>query len=198
LRVIAGSIRGRRLVAPRGLHTRPATARVRASIFSRIESRRDIADARVLDLFAGSGSLGLEALSRGAAEAVFVDSSRTAARAIAENLQHFGFESRARILTLDASHALAELADQGSRFDLVFVDPPFRSDSHGIVLAKLARLDLINLHGIVIVRQFHRAPELRVAELEPLNVATMGDHRIALYRRRNMTAAEDRVIPNGE
>jgi len=190
LRVIAGASRGRRLVAPRGWDTRPATARVRASIFSRIASRFEIAQSRVLDLFAGSGSLGLEALSRGAAEAVFVDSSRAATAAITRNLRQFGLEAHARVMPLDIRRALAELAKAGERFDLVFVDPPFAQDSSGEVLAKLARLDLLNAHGIVIVRQFHRAPDLEVAELERVNLATLGDHRIALYRRAGAAAAE--------
>src|ERR1700692_1092226 len=101
MRVIAGHAHGRRISAPRGFETRPATARVRASIFSRIAARFDLTGARVLDLFAGSGSLGLEALSRGAAGAVFVDSSRVAAATIAKNLAAFGLTAAARIVTLD-------------------------------------------------------------------------------------------------
>ena len=190
MRVIAGASHGRRLVAPRGWDTRPATARVRASIFSRVASRLEIAQSRVLDLFAGSGSLGLEALSRGAAEAVFVDSSRAATAAIARNLRQFGLEAHARVMLLDVRRALADLAKCSERFDLVFVDPPFAQDSSGEVLAKLTRLDLINLHGIVIVRQFRRALDLAVAELERVNLATLGDHRIALYRRAGAAAVE--------
>lgn len=190
MRVIAGASHGQRLVAPRGWDTRPATARVRASIFSRIASRHPIAGSRVLDLFAGSGSLGLEALSRGATQAVFVDSSRAATVAIARNLRQLGVEARARVMLLEVRRALAKLAQEEERFDLIFVDPPFAQDSSGEVLANLSRLDLIDVHGIVIVRQFHRAPDLEVAELERVNLATLGDHRIALYRRADAAAAE--------
>jgi 16S rRNA (guanine966-N2)-methyltransferase len=188
LRVIAGASHGQRLVAPRGWDTRPATARVRASIFSRVASRHAIVGSRVLDLFAGSGSLGLEALSRGAAHAVFVDSSRAATAAIARNLRQLGVEVQARVIQLEVRRALAKLAQGGERFDLIFVDPPFAQDSSAEVLANLYRLDLINVHGIVIVRQFHRAPDLEVAELERVNLATLGDHRIALYRRAEVAA----------
>jgi 16S rRNA (guanine(966)-N(2))-methyltransferase RsmD len=190
LRIIAGSNHGRRLVAPRGLDTRPATARVRSSIFSRIESRCEIAETRVLDLFAGSGSLGLEALSRGAAEAIFVDSSRGAIAAILRNLRQFSLEARAHVIQLDVVRALSELAADNESFDLVFVDPPFPQNSSGEVLAKLTRLDLINPHGIIIVRQYQRAPDLVVAELERVSLATLGDHRITLYRRVDAAAAE--------
>ena len=190
MRVIAGASHGRRFVAPRGWDTRPATARVRASIFSRLGSRGAIADSRVLDLFAGSGAFGLEALSRGAAEAVFVDSSRAAAATIARNLHQLGLVARGRVVALDIHRALAQLAAAGAHFDLIFVDPPFAEDSSAEVLAKLSRLDLIDGHGIVIVRQYHRAPELQVSGLERVNLANLGDHRIALYRRADAAAAE--------
>ncbi len=177
------------MAAPRGLETRPATARIRASIFSRIASRMDIDQAHVLDIFAGSGSLGIEALSRGAADAVFVDSSRTAANTIRHNLRQLGLDRRGRLLVMDFHRALDELARDAKRFDLVFVDPPFAEDSSAEVLAKLLRLDLINPHGIVIVRQYYRAAELAVTGLEGVSRATIGDHRIALYRRPEEAAA---------
>jgi 16S rRNA (guanine966-N2)-methyltransferase len=183
LRIISGEAHGRKMAAPRGWNTRPATARVRASIFSRSASRIDIAGAHVLDLFAGSGSLGIEALSRGAANVVFVDSSRTAASTIASNLRQLSLESRADVVVLDFHRALDELARTGKCFDLVFVDPPFAEDSSAAVLAKLARLELLNAHGIVVVRQFHRAPELFATGLDCVSRTTIGDHRIALYRR---------------
>jgi len=151
----------------------------------------------VLDLFAGSGSLGIEALSRGAAAAVFVDSSREAAATIVQNLRQFGLEGRGRVVVSEATRALAELGNQREHFDLVFVDPPFKSDLSAEVLAKLARHDLIDSHGIVIVRQFHRAPTLQVAEFECANQATLGDHRIALYRRLVGAAVGD-VTVHGE
>jgi 16S rRNA (guanine(966)-N(2))-methyltransferase RsmD len=197
LRIIAGAAHGRRLSAPRGWDTRPATARIRASIFSRIASRIAIAGARVLDIFAGSGSLGIEALSRGAGYAVFVDSSRKAADTITHNLRHLGLEARARVIVLDFNRSLDELGRAGDGFDLVFVDPPFADDSSAAVLAKLDRLELINADGIAVVRQFHRAPELDVTQLDCVSLATIGDHRIALYRRAAMAAAS-RVRAHGE
>ena len=137
MRVIAGEAHGRRLRAPRGLVTRPATARVRASIFSRLAARTDLNGARVLDLFAGSGSLGLEALSRGASRAVFVDSSRAAATAIRDNLRVLGLEERAEVIVAGVERAIAALGARGECFDLVFVDAPYRDDTSAAVLRAL-------------------------------------------------------------
>jgi 16S rRNA (guanine(966)-N(2))-methyltransferase RsmD len=183
MRLISGAAHGRRFRAPRGFETRPATARVRASIFSRIGSRYNIQDSHILDIYAGSGSLGLEALSRGAAYCVFIDSSRTAAATIERNLQQLALTARAKVLRLDVGRALPLLGASSEKFDLIFIDPPFTEDCSAEVLAKVTHLDLLKPHGIAIVRQFHRAPELVVPELERLSVANVGDHRIAFYRR---------------
>ncbi len=187
MRVIAGEAHGRRLRAPGGLVTRPATARVRASIFSRLAARTELAGARVLDLFAGSGSLGLEALSRGAAKAVFVDSSRAAATAIRDNLRVFGLEGRAEVMVASVERAIAMLSARGERFDLVFVDPPYRDDTSAAVLRALGADGLLGDDAYVVVRQAGRSPEISLAgleaiRLEAVNCATLGDHRIALYR----------------
>ena len=183
MRVIAGNAHGRRISAPRGLKTRPATARIRSSIFSRIDARFDLTGARVLDLFAGSGSLGLEALSRGAARVTFVDSSRAAAVAIAKNLGVFGFADAARMLTADVMRALTDLGAARERFDLVFVDAPYANDLSAAVLAALVEKDLMAPRGLAVVRQAGRAPALAPTGLERVNEATLGDHRIALYWR---------------
>jgi 16S rRNA (guanine966-N2)-methyltransferase len=183
MRVIAGNAHGRRISAPRGLETRPATARVRSSIFSRIDARFDLRGARVLDLFAGSGSLGLEALSRGAAHVTFVDTSRAAAAAIAKNLGVFGFADAARIVTVEVIRALNDLGREREQFDLVFVDAPYANDLSAKVLAALVDRSLMVPRGLAVVRQAGRAPALTPASLERVNEATLGDHRIALYRR---------------
>jgi 16S rRNA (guanine966-N2)-methyltransferase len=182
MRVIAGEAHGRRLRAPRGLLTRPATARVRASIFSRLAARTELAGARVLDLFAGSGSLGLEALSRGARHAVFVDSSRAAAAAIHDNLRALGLAERAEVIAVGVERALAQLSARGERFDLVFIDAPYRHDTSAAVLAQLAAGGLLEAGAWVVFRQAARAPRLAPAQLEEASCATLGGHRIALYR----------------
>lgn len=182
MRVIAGEAHGRRLRAPRGLLTRPATARVRASIFSRLAARTELAGTRVLDLFAGSGSLGLEALSRGAGHAIFVDSSRAAAAIIRDNLRALGFAERAEVIVAGVERALAQLDARGERFGLVFIDAPYRHDTSAAVLEKLAAGGLLEAGAWVVVRQAARTPRLASARLDEVSCAALGDHRIALYR----------------
>jgi 16S rRNA (guanine966-N2)-methyltransferase len=121
VRIIAGSCKGARIFAPRGAETRPTGDRVRESAFSLIGP---VDDASVLDLFAGSGAMGLEALSRGAASAVFVESDRDACRTISRNLEKLRFIG-AVVLCQDALAALAAEAAAERRYDLVLVDPPY-------------------------------------------------------------------------
>lgn len=153
MRVIAGEAKGRRLVAPRGATTRPATDRVRESIFGTLGSRCE--GARALDLFAGSGALGVEALSRGAASATFVERDAAAVEAIRRNLATTGFGDRATIVRGDASAVLRVTTE---RYELVFVDPPY-ADVELLVLL-LAGPDLRRVAGgLVVVRvQRRHAP----------------------------------------
>jgi 16S rRNA (guanine966-N2)-methyltransferase len=122
MRVIAGRFGGRRLQAPSGAATRPTSDRVREALFSVLGDR--VEGARVLDLFAGSGALGIEALSRGAADAEFVDVAAPAIRAVEANLAALGIEAPVR--RLDALRALGSASKAGRLYDLVFLDPPYR------------------------------------------------------------------------
>jgi len=185
MRIIAGEAHGRRLKAPRGLHTRPTSARARESIFSRLAVRMDLSGVRVLDIFAGSGSLGIESLSRGASFVNFIDSSRDAASAIRDNLAQLGLADRARVIVSDVRRALGELGNSHEAFDLVFVDAPFKDDMSAEVLTLLGGLDLVAPGGWIVVEQSKRAPDAPPAPSghERVLVATIGDHRIAFYRR---------------
>jgi 16S rRNA (guanine966-N2)-methyltransferase len=123
MRVVAGSARGRPLVAPPGTRTRPTTDRVREAIFNALWSRGAVEGATVVDLFAGSGALGVEALSRGADRATFVDHDRRALAAVRRNVETCGFADRATVVAAPVERWLAGLGDE--RFDLAFADPPY-------------------------------------------------------------------------
>jgi 16S rRNA (guanine(966)-N(2))-methyltransferase RsmD len=125
MRIVAGRFKGRRLHAPKSRSVRPTTDRVREALFSILADR--VEGARVLDLFAGTGAVGLEALSRGAASAVFVERDAGAVRLIRENVRTCGAEPEAEILAESAPRAVRKLAARGARFDLIFMDPPYRA-----------------------------------------------------------------------
>ena len=126
IRVVAGSAKGRRLAAPAGLLTRPTPNRVREAVFNSLYSLDAIEGAQVLDLFAGTGALGIEALSRGAAEAVFVERDQTVAAVLRSNLEATGLAHAASVMVVDVETALDGLA--GRRFHVALVDPPYAFD----------------------------------------------------------------------
>jgi 16S rRNA (guanine(966)-N(2))-methyltransferase RsmD len=125
VRVIAGTLKGRRLRAARGRDVRPTADRVKEALFSMLESRFDLAAGPVLDLFAGTGALGIEALSRGAPRVVFVEQDRGAREILARNLQACGITGAATVLPRPMARALRELAAAGQRFAGVLLDPPY-------------------------------------------------------------------------
>jgi 16S rRNA (guanine966-N2)-methyltransferase len=135
MRIIAGEWRGRKLMAPEGRQTRPTADRTRETLFSMLASRLGSFDEfRVADLYAGSGALGLEALSRGAAHATFVETDRAALKAIEANVTAFGAASRVAIRGVSADNL-----PKSHPFDLVFADPPYEPDSGTAVAAAVAR-----------------------------------------------------------
>ncbi len=136
MRVITGTAKGKRLVTPEGRDiTRPTGDKVKEGIFSAIQFY--IEGAEVLDLFAGSGQLGIEALSRGARSAVFVDSAKAAQKCIAENIKNCGFSDIAKIKTGDA---LMYLSSAFERFDIAFLDPPYAAEQLPVVLPALSKV----------------------------------------------------------
>ncbi len=176
--------------APRGLATRPTLARVRESMFSRLSVRLDFDGLHVLDLFAGTGALGIEALSRGAGDVTFVDSARAAITVLRRNLDALGFSGRARVLRSDVIRALEALASEGERFDLVLLDPPYRKGWGDVVLTRLMELRLLS-DGAWVATEVSRleAAPAALPALERVSLATLGDHQIALYRRQSGEAA---------
>ena len=144
MRVITGSARGRRLKELTGMETRPTTDKVKESLFSIIQF--DIEGRRVLDLFAGTGQLGIEALSRGAASAVFIDRRADAVRLVKDNLELCGLSDRASVRCGDAMSYLRS----GEKFDLIFLDPPYASGLLEQALEEIARFDICRRHGIIV------------------------------------------------
>lgn len=180
MRIITGSAKGHRLVVPDTDRTRPATDRVREAVFSAIGPW--VEDARVLDLYAGSGSYGLEALSRGAAEAVFVERGRAAIEALRRNIEALGIGG-----TLIASAVDDFLASPGSRtYHLVFIDPPWELPTD-VVDRQLQLIDVIlEPEGEVVVsRRHHDRPPLRPVGWSVATDRRYGDARIYRYAKES-------------
>jgi 16S rRNA (guanine966-N2)-methyltransferase len=175
VRIIAGSRKGARIFAPRGCDTRPTGDRVREAAFNLIGS---VEGLRVLDLYAGSGAMGLEALSRGAETATFVEADRSAAETIVRNLDKLGLTG-ATVLPDDVARVLAAEASSGRRYDLVLVDPPYRM-LPGVLPMLATRLPaVVEPGGLVVVESDAREePEL------PLPVRTSrryGSARVTVF-----------------
>lgn len=179
MRVIAGRFGGRRLRAPAGVGTRPTAERVREALFSFLGP---LDGARALDLFAGSGALGIEALSRGARCAVFVERARPALDCLRRNLSDLALgEKEARILRGDARAALRQLAAQGMRFDLVLLDPPYGGGLLAPVLQGLLDHALLAPGARVIVERERRGPALDLPGLSPTATRRYGDTTLTQF-----------------
>ncbi len=157
MRIIAGSAKGRTFSAPEGRSTRPTLDRVREAMFGMVQF--DVENAVVLDLFAGSGGLGLEALSRGAASVVFCDRDRSACRLVEANLEHLGFS--AEVCCADCFTLLARLAAEKRRFSLVLLDPPYESGLYRPVISELATKGLL-ANGCIILAEHNKRSALEI------------------------------------
>jgi 16S rRNA (guanine(966)-N(2))-methyltransferase RsmD len=181
LRVIGGSAGGLRLVAPRDRGTRPVADRVKETCFAILGLR--VEDARVLDLYAGSGALGIEALSRGAAHCVFVERAPAAVAAIRANLQHTGLADRAEVHLETVERYLASLGD--AQFNLVFVDPPYAERA---ILGPLEQILPALARGVVVVKHFWKAVTPVPAGLEVTRERRFGETSLTFLERTGATA----------
>lgn len=149
MRIISGSLRGKKLHGIRGMAIRPTADRLRESVFNIISAY--VRDAVVLDMFAGTGALGIEALSRGASSAAFVDNSPRSLSVIERNLRSCALENRARIIRWDIRRRLSPLTASASRFDLVFMDPPYNRNLIEPALRNLRSSQALQKDALVVV-----------------------------------------------
>ena len=156
MRVISGASKGRRLATQRGHVLRPTSARIKESIFGILGE--DVEGKRVLDLFAGTGNLGIEALSRGARKAVFVEQGRQALRLIQKNLSQCGMERQSEILPKDAIRAVGILKARGDSFDLIFMDPPYGRGWVEKTFEKLNAHRIYHESTLLVVQRDRREP----------------------------------------
>jgi 16S rRNA (guanine(966)-N(2))-methyltransferase RsmD len=186
MRITGGEFLNRRLLVPRGAATRPTTDKVRQALFNILGERT--AGSRFLDLFAGSGAVGLEALSRGARSAVFVEGARPALEALRMNLRALEAEERGRVLPLDWRAALKRLQAEGAPFDLVFADPPYRMSSSRSGENSLFRhfpRAILRPGGLLILESFARDQEPAEEGLRLFRRAEYGQTALSFFAPDN-------------
>lgn len=179
MRVITGTARGRRLGELQGMDTRPTYDRVKEGMFNIIQF--DIEGRRILDLFGGTGQLGIECLSRGAAHCTFVDQRRDAVRLMKENLKVCEVEDRATVVQSDAIGYLSTITEP---YHLIFLDPPYDSGLLESALKKLTSIDILADNGIIVceTRTEHTMPELPAPYVRSRDYR-YGKSKIVLYRK---------------
>ncbi|MFB5759778.1 16S rRNA (guanine(966)-N(2))-methyltransferase RsmD [Paenibacillus medicaginis] len=185
MRVVSGSAKGRPLKAVPGTGTRPTTDKVKEALFSMIGPYFDGGTA--LDLFAGSGGLGIEALSRGMEKAVFIDMEPKAIEVIRENLRKTGLDSQAEVFRNEAGRALKVLAKRGAAFDAVFLDPPYRMKNGDELMEQMDKLGLLR-DGAVIVLEYESGysyPE-QFGSFNQLRKAVYGETAVSIFSYEGM------------
>lgn len=191
MRIIGGSARGRTLLAPRGLHTRPTQDAVRESLFNIL--RREIPGALVLDLFAGTGALALECLSRGAARAVLVDHARPVMNVVRRNVADAGFSKQAECLCCDWRAALSRIRREAlvdSAFTLVFLDPPYDRVDLTEVCAALVAGGLLADGALVVAEHRAGAPPAVRPPLIGEDARRYGDTAVTMFRYERRAGGE--------
>jgi 16S rRNA (guanine966-N2)-methyltransferase len=186
MRIIAGKSKGRHLRAVPGIHTRPTTDKVKEAIFSMIGPTFN--QEWVLDLFAGTGGLGIEALSRGAKRGIFIDMDSKSIEVVRMNLRSSGFEDQAEVYRNDAERALKALHKRRFKFDLIFLDPPYRINTLPNLISLLRELNLLNNEAIIVCEHSHtlEMPD-GIADVDLWKQAQYGDTTVTVYQARNDT-----------
>jgi 16S rRNA (guanine966-N2)-methyltransferase len=179
IRIIGGAFKGRRLRMLRSPLVRPMSAKLREALFNILGER--VRGAVVLDGFAGTGSIGLEALSRGARTVVFVDDFFPAVKTIRDNLARCRAEDRARVLHQEFNRAVIRLAKEGARFDLVFLDPPYKLLEERNPLKVIKKREILSAKWTIILRHF-RKTALDLRYFDPKRDVTLGDDTLSFFQ----------------
>lgn len=193
MRVIAGKLGSRTLKGPRGQALRPTSDRLRETLFNILGAA--VEDSVFVDAYAGTGAVGIEALSRGARRAVFIEKHRTAVALIRKNLAVLGIEQDAEVLPTDAVKGLAWLANEGTRADFIFVDPPYGdSTAYEKVLKLLAQSPLLARGGRVILEhEKRRTLEEKTGKLMRVRTVVQGDGVLSFYQSQEPGELEHRA-----
>jgi 16S rRNA (guanine(966)-N(2))-methyltransferase RsmD len=184
MRIIAGTFRGRKLLTPPGVVTRPTSDRVKEALFSILTGRIDFSRTRVLDICAGSGSLGIESISRGAESCCFIECNRSVVPLLERNLRDTGCINRSEVVLMDAVTALRRCAQREKPFDLVFFDPPYASDLYHTIPDVLDSTGLLAPDAILVIECSARSQlSESYGKLHRFDRRTYGETAIELFKR---------------
>ena len=187
MRIIAGQYKGRKLTRIKGMKIRPTSDRIRESLFSILSQKID--NALVLDLFAGTGALGLEALSRGAAKSFFIDKSKESIKIINKNIELLNIKDRTEVLLHDASHIGFPTAFFKNRFDLIFMDPPYNKD---LIANILGNVDLLNIMGddsiIIAEHSIHENDFGKISDFDLFDKRSYGETLISFFKKKQVVS----------
>ena len=185
MRIVAGSLKGRAIVAPEGQGTRPTSDRARQAVFNVLEHAawaEPLQDARVMDVYAGSGALGFEAISRGAAFCLFVETDEDARGAIRENADAYGVMGRTRVHRRSATDLGVRPGSDGEAFDLAFLDPPYRKGLGEQTLQRLLEGNWLKRGAVVVFERGSDEPEIDTPGYERLDARDYGAARVLFLR----------------
>lgn len=184
MRVISGKYRGKGLLSPEGNSTRPTTDKIKETVFNILFSKKSLEGAVVLDLFAGSGALGIEALSRGASFAVFVDADKYAYRLVKENIDRVGIKEGFEVYCTDYMLALKKLS--GKKFDFIFCDPPYSAGLEESIIKLILKYDILFDDGIIFLEHSAKKDLPNLSDGFIIDTRICGTTAISFLQRRKV------------
>lgn len=195
LRIVAGIMGGRRIAAPPGKHTRPTSEKVREGIFNVLQSLLPLEGAHVADLFAGSGALGMEALSRGAAHVTLVESHGRTAGIIRQNLKRLEVEVQSATVVTAAVEGWLAKENASARISLALLDPPYNYSDHDHLLALLSSAPAVCEDAIIVLETAQHQPLAPPSGLDPVRTKRYGDTKVSFFRKKAQESAPERGSP---
>jgi len=181
VRILGGESRGRKLLGPKGLRFRPTTGRVKESIFNYLNQK--VEGSRFLDLFSGTGALGLEALSRGAKEIYFIEKSSYSINLLSRNIDLCGYKAKTRIFKGDVFEVVKKLGRVNEIFDIILADPPFKEGFHSKILSTVSQSEVLLPKGLLVIEHESHDKDDGHHQLEPIKQKQFGASVVSIYQK---------------
>jgi len=183
LRILGGDFKGKKLKSIKKSKIRPTSARAKTSIFDVLKD--EIEGKEILDLYAGSGALGIEALCRGADFVTFVDSSHKSTNIIKKNIEELNFKDKTRVFRLDSLKFIRRESEERKRYDIIFCDPPYQKETISKILDSIAEFDILNENGIFILEHHKKEKLIQKENLELVKEKRLGDTVVSFFIKRS-------------